>query len=268
MKKILLLIAVTLTFLAGCANNDTSTNPTTNTNLDGKSNLKVYLVDSPASLDSVIILVNRVEVHKADSDSTGGWYVINDSLRAFDLLQLRNGASSVLGDSILEPGMYTQIRLILAEGSYVVEDGIKHDLTVPSGLQTGIKLNHEFTLEPDNIYELVLDFNVDKSIHITGNKKYMMNPVIRVMPVIISGSISGQVLPTDALATVFTTVDGDTVSTYPDSLGYFKLMVLPEGIYDVEITPENAAYKDTVLTGVNVFANQNNDVGTVELQNN
>jgi hypothetical protein len=251
--------------MIGCSDNSTNSTDPVN---QGKGLLKIYLVDSPTSFDSVIIYVKQVEVHKSGSDSTSGWYVINDSLRSFDLLQLVNGASAVLGDSALTPGDYTQIRLILADGNYVIDSGIKHDLIVPSGTQTGIKLNHAFSIESNSLYELMLDFNVDKSIHVTGNGKYMMKPVIRVMPMIISGSISGQVLPLDAQAAVFTTIGSDTVTTYPDTLGFFKLMVLPQGTYSVEVTPANSAYKDTLIQNINVTANQNTDIGTIELESN
>jgi hypothetical protein len=265
MKKLLALFtfALVLTFW-GCS--DKTANPVSQ-DLQGKSNLKIYLVDSPSSLDSLIIFVKRVEVHKSGSDSTSGWSVINNNLRRFDLLQLRNGASAVLGDTVLEPGQYSQIRLILSDGNYAVNQGTQYKLTVPSGFQTGIKLNHEFTLEPNNLYELVLDFNVDKSVHVTGNGKYMMKPVIRVTPQITSGTISGQVLPLDAQATVFTTIGTDTVSTYPDSNGFFKLMTLPYGLYNVTIFPDTSKYRDSTIVGVNVLANQNTDLGVIELKN-
>lgn len=261
MKKLVMLSMMIVALFIGCS--EDSTGPAQGTGV-----LKMYLVDSPSSYDSVIIFVSRVEVHRAGDDSTAGWYVINNILRSFNLLQLRNGASAVLGDSILTSGDYTQIRLILTDGNYVIDNGVKHDLIVPSGTQTGIKLNHAFTIEPNAIYELMLDFNVDKSIHITGNGHYMLKPVIRCMPMIISGTISGQVLPLDAQAIIFTTVGLDTVTTYPDTLGFFKLMALPQGTYNVEIDPLNAVYKDTVITGVNVLANQNNNIGLVQLQPN
>ncbi|MBE0539738.1 MAG: DUF4382 domain-containing protein [Ignavibacterium sp.] len=261
MKKIIFIIGFAMILFVGCSDNTTGP-------ASGNGSLKMYLVDSPSSFDSVIIFVKRVEVHKSGSDSTSGWYVINNTLRSFDLLQLRNGASAVLGDSILSPGNYTQIRLILDDGNYVIDNGIKHDLRVPSGFQTGIKLNQAFTIEPNSLYELILDFNVDKSIHITGNGQYMLKPVIRCMSMVTSGTISGQVLPLDAQAVVFTTIGSDTVTTYPDTLGFFKLMALPEGLYDVEIGPLNPVYKDTVITGVNVLANQISDIGTIVLQQN
>ena len=264
MKKLLVLFTAAVTLiLLGCS--DKTSNPVSQ-DLQGKSNLKIYLVDSPSSIDSLIIFVKRVEVHKSGSDSTSGWYVINNDLRRFDLLQLRNGASAILGDTVLEPGQYSQIRLILSDGNYAVDQGIQHKLTVPSGFQTGIKLNHEFTLEPNNLYELVLDFNVDKSVHVTGNGKYMMKPVIRVTPLITSGTISGQVLPKDAQAKVFTMVGSDTVSTYPDSSGFFKIMTLPQGMYDVHFFPDTSKYRDSTLVGVPVLANQNTDLGVTELE--
>jgi hypothetical protein len=259
MKRSILLLLLIFAVIIGC---DNSTDPSS-----GSGSIKIYLVDSPSSLDSIVIFVKRVEVHKS-GNGDAGWYVINNTLRSFNLLELRNGASAVLGDSILEPGEYTQLRLVLDEGNYVVDQGVKHYLTVPSGMQTGIKLNHQFTIEPDNLYELFLDFNADKSVHITGAGIYMLNPVIRVMPMVISGTISGRVLPLDAQATVFTTIGLDTVTTYPDTAGFFKLMALPQGTYNVEIHPENISYKDTLIGGVNVQKEQDTDIGTVELETN
>jgi len=259
MYKYLLIAAIFLIGMVGCEN---SSEPT------GEfGTLKMYLVDLPSSFDSVVVSVKQVEVHSAGNGNSG-WYVINDSLRSFDLLQLINGASAVLGDSVLLAGLYTQIRLVLGDSNYVVDSGTKHNLTVPSGMETGIKLNHSFTIEPNTLYELLLDFNVDKSIHITGTGEYKLDPVIRIMPLEISGSISGQVLPVEAQVTVFTTTGLDTVTTYPDHDGFFKMMALPEGTYDVKIFPENVSYKDTVISNINVTIGFDNDIGLIELSTN
>ncbi len=262
MKIYAFLLMSIFILIQGCTDN--ATGPS----LQQNGALKIYLVDSPSSLDSIIIFVKRIDVHKAGNDSSSGWYTINDSLRSFDLLTLRNGANALLGDTVLCAGEYTQIRLILDDENYAINNGVKHNLTIPSGMQTGIKLNHEFTIESGNLYELILDFNVDKSIHVTGNGKYMMKPVIRVMPMVISGTISGQVFPLDARATVITVTGTDTVSTYPDEEGFFKLMALAAGNYDVEIHPGNTFYRDTVVSNVNVSAGQNTNINTIELQNN
>ena len=244
-----------------CSDNSTNVDPVE------YGRLKMYLVDSPAALDSVIICVTRVEVHRSGSDSTSGWILINDSTRYFDLLLLANGASEILGDTSLPAGKYTQIRLFIGTGSYVIDSGVKHDLEVPSGSQTGLKLIHQFTIESGKVYELMLDFNADKSIIITGNGQYKLKPTIRVIPMVLSGSIAGQVLPLEALPTIWTVHGTDTITTFTDILGFFKLMGLYEGTYDVNIFPvDTAMYRDTVITGVQVFANQETDIGLVNLQ--
>ena len=261
MYKYLFIIALIMGALTGCDNNPTNLNK-------GTGALRIFLVDSPSSFDSVIIFVKQVEIHSADSNDTSNWYVINNTLRSFDLLQLRNGASAVLGNSVLPSGNYSMIRLILGDGSYAVINGVKYNLTIPGGIQTGIKLNHSFIIEPNTLYEFLLDFNVDKSIHITGNGEYKLEPVIRVMPLITSGTISGQVLPSDAQATVFTIIGPDTVATYPDLDGFFKLMAIPQGMYNVEINPGNVTYKDTIIPNINVYSNQNTDIGLIQLNTN
>ena len=264
MKTTIFSTLLSIIIWTSCSDQSTNVDPV---NQNGR--LKMYMVDSPSTLDSVIICVTSVEVHKSGSDSTSGWFVINDSTRYFDLLLLTNGASAVLGDTSLAPGQYTQIRLIIGEGSYVIDQGVKHDLEIPSGSQTGLKLTHQFTIEAGKLYELILDFNVEKSIIITGNGKYKLKPTIRVIPMVISGSIAGQVLPLDAQPTIWTVYGTDTITTYADLQGFFKLMALYQGTYEVNITPaDTMVYRDTVITGVQVLANQETDIGTVTLQAN
>jgi hypothetical protein len=260
----LVVISAFLAFITLISCSDQTTNVPTD---EQNGSIRIYLVDSPSQLDSVIICVTRVEIHKSGSDSTSGWFVINDSTRYFDLLLLTNGASAVLGDTSLAPGKYTQIRLIIGDGSYVIDQGVKHNLEVPSGSQSGLKLNHQFTIESGKLYELLLDFNVDKSIVITGNGKYKLKPTIRVMPIVISGSISGQVLPLDAQPTIWAFYGIDTVTTYTDLQGFFKLLALPAGFYDVNILPaDTLVYRDTTITNVQVMADQDTDIGTVTLE--
>ncbi len=261
MKKIICLLPLLFIILyAGCSNNSTGPSSTSSTS----AHLKISMVDSPADFDSVNIVVTRVEVHMA-GDSTSNWMIVNSVPHTYNLLDLRNGASVVIGDTMLAAGHYTQIRLIIGEGSNVVVNGISYPITIPSGMQTGIKLNHEFDLTAGNLYELILDFNAERSIHVTGNGQYMMNPVIRVTAVVTSGSISGQVLPTDANATVSTVVGTDTVSTNPNTEGFFKLMTLPSGVYSIHIAPANIVYKDTTISNINVTAGNDTNIGVITL---
>jgi hypothetical protein len=257
MKKylgILFITVITSLLLISCEESINDSN--------GNGRIRMYMVDSPAGLDSVILNVIRVEVHSTED----GWLVINDTVRYFDLLQLTNGANVVLGDEFLPAGDYTQIRLILGDDNYLYNNGVKFPLEVPSGEQTGLKLIHPFSIQPDLLYELYLDFNVDKSIHLTGSGKYMLKPTIRVQAAVVSGTISGQVLPTDADAVVWTVAGTDTVTTYPNTDGFFKLMTLPAGTYDVYIDPADTNYSSVIVEDVIVAAQQNTNIGVITLE--
>ncbi|HTK81111.1 MAG TPA: DUF4382 domain-containing protein [Bacteroidota bacterium] len=241
--------------LAGCDKQPIS--------LSNQGELKILMTDSPAGFDAVNIVVKSVQVNSA----THGWITINDSLRTFNLLSLTNGASVILGDAMLDAGHYTQIRLILDEGSNVVVNGVTYPLRIPSGLQTGIKLIHEFTLQADYTYELMLDFDANRSINQLGNGTYQMKPVIRIHPVATTGAITGIVTPIGAGATVTASAAVDTAGTNVDTLsGQFRLIALPPASYTVYFAAwDTTTYRDTALVNVGVNAGQTTNVGVVPL---
>ena len=251
-------IAAMLLIGSGC---DSSIGPS------GDGQIRMHMVDAPADYDEVNITVTRVEVHMAGSDSASGWVVVNSTPATYDLLDLRNGASVVLGSASLSAGHYTQIRLILGAGCNVVVGGVTFNLIVASGTETGVKLNHQFEIVSGETYELTLDFDASRSIVLTGALQYTLKPTIRVQANQTSGSISGTVLPLDASVMVWTIAGSDTVSTAPAEDGSFKLMALPEGSYDVRFESENAAYADSTISGVAVVKGQTTNIGTVTLSN-
>ena len=136
--------------------------------------------------------------------------------------------NSVIGDEMLPVGKYTQIRLSIGTGSNVVIDGVSHGLDVSSA--TGLKLNHNFDIEEGKLYVLTLDFDAAKSVRPTNNNQYRLQPVIRVVANVVSGSISGIINPVAIRATILAVTDVDTVSTVSDSTnGSFRLVAHPGG---------------------------------------
>ncbi len=256
--KAFVLLILALFLILGC---DKSTGPST------KGTIRIYMTDAPTSFEAVVIVVQSVEIHKAGYDDASGWVTVDSRTRSFDLLRLRNGASAVLGEATLDAGHYTQVRLLLGDGNYVTISGVNAQLTVPSSIQTGIKLNHQFEIQADALYELTLDFDASKSITVSGTGTFVLSPVIRIEANETSGTISGTVVPVAARAAVSTTVGSDTVKAFADTTnGYFKLTALPGGAsYTLKIAPSTTAYRDTTIAGVAVKAQQNTDIGTVTL---
>ena len=262
------LLLIWATTMTGCSD---STEP----EAGGDGSIKISMIDAPGDFDEVNVEVIRVEVHRGDdgddgdedSDAGSGWHTIDVDTTYVDLLTLTDGGSAVLADSTLPSGYYTQIRLILGDGNNVVVDGVVHDLEVPSSAQTGLKLNHPFTIDAGAMYEVTLDFDADRSVHMTGNGRYKMKPVIRVIVDQTSGSLEGVVEPVEARAMIWTTAGDDTVTAYADTLsGQFRFVMLPAGDYDLNFAAAAGSFRDSVLFDIPVTAGQATDIGTVTLE--
>lgn len=249
------LLLLTLSMLSGCDDSPSSVE---------MGHLKLYLTDSPAQYDEVNIEIVRVEVHSSGSDSLGGWEIINGDTAIYDLLELRNGASVVLGDQMLPAGKYTQIRLFVGENSNIIVDGITYDLEIPSD---AVKLNHNFDIEAGVLYELTLDFDAEKSVVQEGNGQYRLQPVIRVTANAISGSIAGIVLPPSARSVVTAAAGLDTITAYCDTIGgHFLMAIIPAATYSLFINPSDTTHMDTTITNVEVTPLQQTNIGTIQLR--
>ena len=107
-----------------------------------------------------------------------GWRTLVDTPGTYDLLELQGGVTAALGDAEIPAGTYSQLRLVLSDASVVV-DGETFELTVPSGEQSGLKLNFDFVVESGKTYQMLLDFDAQSSIKKAG-PKYLLTPVITV----------------------------------------------------------------------------------------
>src|SRR5262245_42601050 len=180
-------IGLGATLAAACG--DSSTTPS------GTATLNDRITDSPFS-DARAFLVTFTEVSANRNDL--GWQTLTfaggASSRTCDLKKLQ-GAQDVLGTGALAPGHYEQIRLQVSMAmlffetvssgpacapSIAAPGGRSAAVTIPSGV---IRLNRTFALKADNATTILLDFDGDKSVHETGNGRFMMQPVIQVVSV-------------------------------------------------------------------------------------
>jgi hypothetical protein len=235
--------------------------------------MEVQLHDAPADYEKVNVYVESVRVNNADRDT--GWVDINNPKQSYDLLTLNNGATAVLGSKELPVGTYNQIRLVLSrEGHSLVLDGTEHDLFVPSGTETGVKLNINAEIKEDIKYTLFLDFDVSRSIVQRGNDQsgieYLLKPVIKGYSKAETGNIAGSVDPVDANPYVYAIANSDTLSsTKADTTnGEFKLIGLEEGSYTVSVQPTNENYQTRDTSNVSVMLDQTNEIGEIMVEQN
>jgi hypothetical protein len=154
--------------------------------------LSVHLVDGAGDFAEVNLHVVQVSIH---SDAAG-WVILGTRDQTVNVLTLTGGVSATLADGATVPaGHYTQMRLLLGSGNTVMlADETVHDLKVPSGLQSGVKLIVNFDVAPGTTRDVFIDFDAHRSIflHAAGaSGQYILRPVIRAFDALATGSISG-----------------------------------------------------------------------------
>lgn len=209
--------------------------------------LDIRLTDAPGQFDNVFIDIQGIKIHV---DSV--WITpSNFNAGIYDLLELNNGLDTLLCAVDIPVGKISQIRLILGDNNSVVINSISYPLTIPSGQQSGLKLNLHMDIQPNVSYTILLDFDVAKSIILNGNNQYILKPVIRAITNQTNGKIKGYVLPMSAQPTVYAINANDTLSTIPDNNGFFMICGL-NGTYDLLINSGNIAFQDTLISGIQV----------------
>jgi hypothetical protein len=231
----------TLAFLAGCSKSESSKN----------AELQVILTDAPAEYDAVLIDIQDVQIHVSENDSEGSWQSLEVNKGVYNLLDFRNGMDTLLASLELPAGTISQMRLVLGPNNQIQTGGEMHNLQTPSAQQSGLKLNIHATLTGGVVYKLWIDFDAARSIVHKGNGGYLLKPVIRTYTEAISGAISGNVSPAEALPYIMAVSATDTIGTYAGDNGSFRINAVPAGTWNVMFNPK-APFADTTVNDISV----------------
>lgn len=149
--------------------------------------LRVLLTDAPLDgAEAVNVTITSVQVHHAgafSSENDAGWVEIMDEARRVNLLDLRDGVTTTLGEVELPEGKITQVRMVVdeQEGPTLIKDGAETSLRIASGATSGIKLNGCFAVLAGDETDIVVDFDAGASVHTTGNGSLMMRPTVHLI---------------------------------------------------------------------------------------
>ena len=164
-------LATTVLFFACSKENSSSDQP-------GTTRLKINMTDAPLLADSVNVDIRQVRVNFRN-DSIG-WVDLQTQAGVYNLLGLQNGLDTLLAVGTVPTDTLQQIRLVLGTNNSIVVNGVNYPLTIPSGAESGLKINVSKNLH-SNLDSLTIDFDAALSIHQTGNGTYMLRPVLRVL---------------------------------------------------------------------------------------
>ena len=172
-KSISIVLILALFLISSCISQVKETPPLIETN-EGRTVFAI--TDKAANLNnitSVKITIDSIEVHSSEQ----GWVNVLNEQKTYDLLQLRNENSQVLlADVVLQEGNYQQIRLNISKVMVTDAEGEK-EAKLPSG---NLKLVGLIEVKPNTTSTVLFDFILDESLHVTGNGKYILAPVIQL----------------------------------------------------------------------------------------
>jgi len=148
---------------------------------DGSTRLLVAIHDTPfkmqdKTVEALFITVEQMVI----IDSNGKHFTILEEERSMDILAISRNDPVVLSDVSVEPGDYSELRLVLKDDSTIVVDGETHPIKIPSGSQSGLKLKGPFVIPKGKLFRLTIDFVANESVHWNNGQGYMLKPVLRI----------------------------------------------------------------------------------------
>jgi hypothetical protein len=160
------------------------------------STLNLGLTDASVSgVSNVWIRFTGVEVKPAGGNPIDFMF---SPAKSFDLLTLQGGTTATfLNGATIPAGQYEWVRLMVdtsAGASFVMlSSGQQHDLTIPSGAETGLKLIQGFTMPVGGMANFTVDFVLSKSLIAPQglSPDYLLKPVLRLVDNAQVGTITG-----------------------------------------------------------------------------
>lgn len=162
--------------------------------------LSVQVTDAPVdSAENVVVRFTGISFKPMGEAPVEVVYVTPKDI---DLLALAGGnAAPLISDMTVPAGAYEWMRLHVQADFDTVYDsyitlvgGAQHELFVPSGSESGLKLNGGFVVPQGGAASYTLDFDLRKSVvEPLGQPGYFLKPVIRMVNNAQVGTLTGMV---------------------------------------------------------------------------
>lgn len=252
----------------------------------GSNRVTVLLTDAPAAEATHLdVTFGRVDLVPEEGTGGGVVTVYDGDPVTIDVLSLTNGTTQELGQAVEAPdGTYGQVRFIVESATLrFCDDAVPpacedFDVFVPSGAQTGIKVNVEppLVLAAGANQTLIVDFDVERAIVETppGSGNYLLKPTA-LRAISEAGAIAGSVVDAegdpleDARIEVYRagaaqTEENLVVATSSEADGSFAFIALLPGAYDLLVRLDG--YEDVSVIDVPVEVGETTPVGPIALE--
>ncbi len=235
-----------------------------------KALVNVLLIDAPAQWDSVIVEIQGVELDFVPDGRNGDIQKIflpyEPGDKEVDVSQLVGGTALPVGRSEMQLGKITGITLRLGPSNALFLDEDRYALTLPGGV-TDYYQPLDVDLEQGFSYDLILDFDLEKSIQVINSSPLTLdfNPTIAAFSGIGRGGLGGTTSPTSLQPVVYAIQGEDSVSTHTNTSGTFLFRLEP-GKYTVFVDPKDSKYKTDTIFNVEVKTGESTTLDKITLE--
>ncbi len=257
----------------------------------GQSKMSIYMSDGPIDFYKVLVDIRQVAVlidtstqqndsdfvnqwdndycgrHRGPQDKSVIWDTLSITPGTYNLMDLRNGADTLLAAGTYPSGKVLKVRITLGSDNSIYTDSLtSYPLEVfgpEPFFDINVRRENVFSITNDN-FKLWLDFNLERSIFFWSGTFYLKPYVVAFNDMHLS-KIEGFVLPPGAGALVEAINGSDTLYAIPDWWsGVYKFRGVTAGTYSIDIIGGNG-YNDTTLSSIVVDSSSVTKVPTVTL---
>ena len=207
--------------------------------------------------------------HDDDDYSCMIWDTLDIRPGIYNLLDLSNGADTLLASGITVAGKIKKIRLTLGTQNSVVIDSVQYPLRLWNNynrITINVRGEDIEEIRPGDL-QIWLDFDAGRSVVRIQNNQFILKSFLRIWLPPQTAAIKGKILPDRADAVVSVIANNDTLVAFPNSDGRFKIRGIRGTTADVYINATANGYRDTTLTGVAIQTGRETDIGTIQLRN-
>ncbi|WP_026967379.1 DUF4382 domain-containing protein [Algoriphagus terrigena] len=235
-----------------------------------KALVNIVLIDAPAQWDSVIVEIQGVELDFVPNGRDGEIQKIflpyEPGDKEIDISQLVGGVALPVARSEMHLGQITGITLRLGPANALYLDEDRYPLELPGG-NTDYSQPLLVDLENGFSYDLIIDFDLEKSIRVTDPDPLTLyfNPTIEAFTGIGRGDLAGITSPAELQPVIYAIKDQDSVSTHTNTSGNFQFRLEP-GSYTVYINPKDSKYLADTLLNVSVVSGKTTTLERITLE--
>lgn len=239
----------------------------------GKVHVLITDAPFPAHLvDAAYMTVTKIEARGEEleeASESGGFVTLFEGEETIDITKLTNGMTQSMGITEVPVGTYDQVRLYVTDASVELTDGSTYEVKVPSGAQSGIKIQIRpgLTVTGELTSELLLDVDLSRSFVLRGNPSkpedangLIFKPVVRATNRSTTGSLAGIVTcespepgePVEGAQISLYAADTLYTSAMTDASGGYKIMGIEAGTFLV--VAEKEGYQPAEAESVTITA--------------